>query len=76
MYQKDNLKSMFIIEESNIVIIEVEGLLKERLLTCLSDEQYCSGLTPNILMYSCSFLDSSKSASSAISTSNFEKCST
>lgn len=76
MYQKDNLKSMFIIEDSNAVIIEVEGVLKERLLTCLSDKQYCSSLTPNHLMYSCSFFDSSKIASSAISTSNFEKCST
>ena len=38
-------------EELNTVILEFQGELNGRPLTNLRDEEYCSSLTPNHLMY-------------------------
>ena len=51
----------------NTVIVEVEGVLNGRPLTYLSDEEYCSSLTPNELMYVQSLFNSSKGVSSEVS---------
>ena len=51
----------------NTVIVKVEGVLNERPLTYLSDEEYCSSLTPNHLMYGRSLFNSSKGVHSEIS---------
>ena len=56
-------------EELKTVIVEVEGLLNGHPLTYLSDEEYCSSLTPNHLMYGRSLFNSSKGVSSEISAS-------
>ena len=53
----------------NTVVVEVEGVLNRRPLTYSSDEQYCSSLTPNHLMYGRSLFNSSKGVSSEISAS-------
>ena len=56
-------------EELNTVIVEVKGILNGRPLTYLSDEEYCSSLTPNHLMYGRSLFNSSEGVDSEISAS-------
>ena len=53
----------------NTVIVEAEGVLNGRPLKCLSDEDYCSSLTPNHPMYGQNLFNSSKGVSSEISAS-------
>ena len=62
-------KACLSFEELNTVIVEVKGALNGRPLTYSSDEEYCSSLTPNHLVYGRSLFNSSKGVSSEISVS-------
>ena len=53
----------------NTVIVEAEGVLNGRPLKYLSDEEYCSSVTPNHPMYGRNLFNSSKGVSSEISAS-------